>query len=158
MDPGGQSAFGTKAGDLFTRITIVAAACWIFLLAFCVWWYTESDFTAALADDELLGTGPAIVAPADGGMSGPPSSDPSMSMPPPGTGEASSPVVPTETAPAGDRLSQPLKWMRPICRKLGIPPRKMPKNLLQKHLRGADQEQSSSQRTRSGKADRKTRC
>ncbi len=28
---GGQSAFGTKAGDLFTRITIVAAAFWIIL-------------------------------------------------------------------------------------------------------------------------------
>ncbi len=28
---GGQSAFGTKAGDLFTRITIVAAAFWIVL-------------------------------------------------------------------------------------------------------------------------------
>ncbi|MFO1065239.1 MAG: preprotein translocase subunit SecG [Pirellulales bacterium] len=31
--PGGQSAFGTKAGDLFTRITIVVAAIWIFLCA-----------------------------------------------------------------------------------------------------------------------------
>ncbi len=28
---GGQSAFGTKAGDLFTRITIGAAAFWILL-------------------------------------------------------------------------------------------------------------------------------
>ena len=28
---GGQSAFGTKAGDLFTRITIVVAAFWILL-------------------------------------------------------------------------------------------------------------------------------
>ncbi|MDA0253400.1 MAG: preprotein translocase subunit SecG [Planctomycetota bacterium] len=28
---GGQSAFGTKAGDLFTRITVVAAAIWIIL-------------------------------------------------------------------------------------------------------------------------------
>ena len=28
---GGQSAFGTKAGDLFTRITIVVAAIWILL-------------------------------------------------------------------------------------------------------------------------------
>jgi preprotein translocase subunit SecG len=28
---GGQSAFGTKAGDLFTRITIVVAALWIVL-------------------------------------------------------------------------------------------------------------------------------
>src|ERR1700761_3870737 len=30
---GGQSAFGTKAGDLFTRITIVTAAIWILLCA-----------------------------------------------------------------------------------------------------------------------------
>lgn len=28
---GGQSAFGTKAGDLFTRVTIVAATFWILL-------------------------------------------------------------------------------------------------------------------------------
>src|SRR5205085_2060009 len=28
---GGQSAFGAKAGDLFTRITIVVAAVWIVL-------------------------------------------------------------------------------------------------------------------------------
>ncbi len=34
--PGGQSAFGTKAGDLFTRITIGVAAVWIFLCASAV--------------------------------------------------------------------------------------------------------------------------
>jgi len=28
---GGQSAFGTKAGDFFTRVTIVAATVWILL-------------------------------------------------------------------------------------------------------------------------------
>ena len=28
---GGQSAFGTKAGDVFTRVTVVAAICWILL-------------------------------------------------------------------------------------------------------------------------------
>jgi|LakMenEpi03Aug12_release.lakeMendotaPanAssembly.Ray.scaffolds.fasta_scaffold27675_3 preprotein translocase subunit SecG len=28
---GGQSAFGTKAGDVFTRITVIAASCWIML-------------------------------------------------------------------------------------------------------------------------------
>src|SRR5215470_17727836 len=28
---GGQSAFGTKAGDLFTRITIIVAAIWVLL-------------------------------------------------------------------------------------------------------------------------------
>src|SRR5689334_5332969 len=34
--PGGQSALGTKAGDVFTRITIVVAAIWIFLCASAV--------------------------------------------------------------------------------------------------------------------------
>ena len=34
--PGGQSAFGTKAGDIFTRITIVTAALWIFLCVLAV--------------------------------------------------------------------------------------------------------------------------
>lgn len=33
---GGQSAFGTKAGDLFTRITIVVAAIWVLLALACV--------------------------------------------------------------------------------------------------------------------------
>lgn len=28
---GGQSAFGTKAGDVFTKITVIVAACWILL-------------------------------------------------------------------------------------------------------------------------------
>lgn len=34
--PGGQSALGTKAGDVFTRITIVVATIWIFLCAMAV--------------------------------------------------------------------------------------------------------------------------
>ena len=34
---GGQSAFGTKAGDLFTKITIGVAAFWIVLCIFTVW-------------------------------------------------------------------------------------------------------------------------
>ncbi len=34
--PGGQSALGTKAGDVFTRITIVVAGIWIFLCASAV--------------------------------------------------------------------------------------------------------------------------
>jgi len=33
---GGQSAFGTKAGDTFTKITIGAAAFWIILCLVCV--------------------------------------------------------------------------------------------------------------------------
>jgi preprotein translocase subunit SecG len=33
---GGSSAFGSRAGDLFTRITIGVAAVWIFLIMFHV--------------------------------------------------------------------------------------------------------------------------
>ena len=33
---GGQSAFGTKAGDLFTRITVVVATIWIALCIFAI--------------------------------------------------------------------------------------------------------------------------
>jgi len=50
--PGGQSVFGSKAGDLFTRITVVLATVWIFLLAFAVWWYNEDSLSSALAGTE----------------------------------------------------------------------------------------------------------
>lgn len=35
--PGGQSAFGSKAGDMFTRITFATAGVWIFLCALAMW-------------------------------------------------------------------------------------------------------------------------
>src|ERR1041384_5539906 len=37
---GGQSAFGAKAGALFTRITIGVATFWIILCAFSVWYFS----------------------------------------------------------------------------------------------------------------------
>ena len=40
---GGQSAFGTKAGDVFTRVTIGAATFWILLCAFSVKILSTSD-------------------------------------------------------------------------------------------------------------------
>jgi len=45
---GGQSAFGTKAGDLFTRITIGVAAFWIVLCIFTV------KFLGAGGGDDLI--------------------------------------------------------------------------------------------------------
>ncbi len=36
---GGQSAFGVKAGDIFTRITAIAVILWIFVAAFACFWY-----------------------------------------------------------------------------------------------------------------------
>jgi len=59
--PGGQSAFGTKAGDLFTRITSFVALGWITLCAFTMW---------SLGPDTVvkdLSNGPTVSAsPADG--------------------------------------------------------------------------------------------
>lgn len=40
---GGQSAFGTKAGDLFTKITIGVATFWIVLCTLSVWLMGGSD-------------------------------------------------------------------------------------------------------------------
>ena len=47
---GGQSAFGTKAGDVFTRITVIVAACWILLciLAINVLGRSQSLFNPTL--------------------------------------------------------------------------------------------------------------
>ena len=59
---GGQSAFGTKAGDLFTRITIGVAAFWIILCVFTVW--KLSDPAGPLSGQQPLGGGDAMSAPA----------------------------------------------------------------------------------------------
>jgi preprotein translocase subunit SecG len=40
---GGQSAFGTKAGDLFTRVTIIVATVWILLCAGAVKYFKPSE-------------------------------------------------------------------------------------------------------------------
>ncbi|MEZ6103980.1 MAG: preprotein translocase subunit SecG [Pirellulaceae bacterium] len=63
---GGQSAFGTKAGDTFTRITIVAATLWILLCMLAVYALRYDPKT----DGALAGRGedrPSAGADADGG-------------------------------------------------------------------------------------------
>jgi preprotein translocase subunit SecG len=50
--PGGQSAFGTKAGDLFTRITIGVATVWIFLCAAAVVSLKAKKFTTDVTRTE----------------------------------------------------------------------------------------------------------
>jgi len=40
---GGQSAFGTKAGDTFTRVTMVTAAVWIGLCMLSIWFLGSQD-------------------------------------------------------------------------------------------------------------------
>lgn len=42
---GGQSAFGAKAGDVFTRVTIVVATVWILLCVVTVKYFSEESGT-----------------------------------------------------------------------------------------------------------------
>ncbi len=67
---GGQSAFGTKAGDVFTKITVGVAAFWILLciLALNVLGRQASKFNAAtLGTAAPIGTGNTVVPSAPGG-------------------------------------------------------------------------------------------
>ena len=61
---GGSSAFGAKAGDIFTRITVVAAAFWILL---CVAAAKLGPSTAGsrldVGNDSSVSTEPALTAP-----------------------------------------------------------------------------------------------
>lgn len=76
--PGGQSAFGSKAGDTFTLITVVVAAVWGFTCAFTMWLLgthapttaiTDSAMTAGPGDDANETSG-LVVPPMDGGEAG----------------------------------------------------------------------------------------
>lgn len=59
---GGSSAFGAKAGDVFTRITIVTASIWIVVCAAAVYWANNKG--------DRLGSLPAA-APASSTTEGP---------------------------------------------------------------------------------------
>ena len=66
--PGGQSAFGSKAGDTFTVITVVVASIWGFTCAFTMWLLgthspttmTDTTTLSAGPDDENAETPPPI--------------------------------------------------------------------------------------------------
>jgi preprotein translocase subunit SecG len=103
---GGQSAFGTKAGDLFTRITVGVAAFWIVL---CILATNLLSRQQSLLSSELGGAAPQATAPmtptqpmttpqppAAGDGNGAPAADQSLSLP--ATPAATEPAA--ETAPA----------------------------------------------------------
>ncbi|MEM6689915.1 MAG: preprotein translocase subunit SecG [Planctomycetota bacterium] len=61
--PGGQSAFGSKAGDTFTFITVVVAMVWGLVSAFTLWNYkaestmvTSSPAAESQTEDDGVGT------------------------------------------------------------------------------------------------------
>lgn len=90
--PGGQSAFGTKAGDLFTRITIVTAAVWIVLLAAAAYTLKEKD----LPETGVVGDiGPSLTDPNASKSGAGAGADPAT---PPATSGAVPPVATTPPA------------------------------------------------------------
>ncbi|SMP52952.1 preprotein translocase subunit SecG [Neorhodopirellula lusitana] len=57
--PGGQSAFGSKAGDTFTVITVGVAGVWILVCAFAMWLLgMHNPAVANLNDDSEMSAGP----------------------------------------------------------------------------------------------------
>ena len=115
---GGQSAFGTKAGDMFTRITIVIAAIWILLSMTSLKVLGDRSASAGLAPGArgrpaAVTPGSAIPGktapgevPAEGGVALPPGTAEPAATPPAGepaptTTPPASPPPPAATPPAG---------------------------------------------------------
>ncbi|PQO27484.1 preprotein translocase subunit SecG [Blastopirellula marina] len=67
---GGQSAFGAKAGDMFTRITVVVAVFWILLCIFATMGLQDSGASKLTGSGSGAATGlPGDTLPGDGGPS-----------------------------------------------------------------------------------------
>ena len=112
---GGQSAFGTKAGDLFTRITVGVAAFWIIL---CLLATNLLGRQQSLLSSELGGATPQATAPmtptqpmtspqppaATGGPAA--ATEPSLSLPATPAGEAgkdaATPAATSAAVPAAE--------------------------------------------------------
>ena len=90
---GGSSAFGAKAGDIFTRITIVTAAIWICVCAGAFYWANhQSDRLGATAIPSTTST---QTAPAGRVLGGPATNDEKSST----TAETTDAAESTEAAP-----------------------------------------------------------
>jgi len=87
---GGQSAFGTKAGDLFTRITIGVAAFWIVICIFAVKYLGSRH--------DLIDAGLGGESPAKPGLTAPPSTE---SEEPDGNGSPAVPAAPGNSGEGG---------------------------------------------------------
>jgi preprotein translocase subunit SecG len=98
---GGQSAFGTKAGDVFTKITIGVAAFWILLciLALNVLGRPNSLFNDSLGSAAPLSTGNTPVGGSAAGTGLPIDAVPGQTAQEPGSaGESAPPAAPEAPA------------------------------------------------------------
>ena len=104
---GGQSAFGVKAGDIFTRITAVLVLLWIFFSALAARWYKEdsldiqADTSATTSMSTGVGMGGTTELPAIPPVVSPATAPANPAPANPVVEPASVPAVPTEPAAPG---------------------------------------------------------
>ncbi len=91
--PGGQSAFGTKAGDIFTRVTIIVASVWIVLSAVAVYFFNEPSAGSALSNTTINTTSTSNPGDVNPGMGSLPNTG-AMAPLAPGAG-STTPTLPT---------------------------------------------------------------
>jgi len=108
---GGQSAFGTKAGDLFTKITVGVAAVWIVL---CILATNLLSRQQSLLSSELGGSAPQATAPMTPTqpMTQPMNQPMTQPQPPAATGGESTPAAaatPAAEVPAAASEPAPAK-------------------------------------------------
>jgi preprotein translocase subunit SecG len=101
---GGASAFGTKAGDLFTRITIGVAAVWI-LLSMAALKVLNDRSPIARSRPGSAATAPEVPGPdknppSKGSATLPKAGDAKSAPASKATGGDTAPAVPTKSAPA----------------------------------------------------------
>lgn len=106
---GGQSAFGVKAGDIFTRVTAIAVLIWIFTCALAARWYKpeeldiDADMSSSTPTNTIGAGGSGLGSDGAGLGSGLPVTDgvPSGSgaVPGLGSGEATPAKDPALTEP-----------------------------------------------------------
>lgn len=94
---GGSSAFGTKAGDVFTRVTIYVACFW-FLLAMLLVWSSNSNPTSAF--DNAAGADSAFGADSKSGDAADKAADNIDVVPRPPTSKPTPSVDPKPSQPA----------------------------------------------------------
>jgi preprotein translocase subunit SecG len=117
---GGSSAFGTKAGDVFTRVTMIAAAIWIVLSMLLVVAYNRprksafddgrgAEVSKEVSPKKTPGKAPTTDAGVTGAGAGTTSPEPSSdkpASPEPSTG-ATSPVAPASTSTVPAAIPEP---------------------------------------------------
>lgn len=106
---GGQSAFGSKAGDVFTRITIGTAVVWIFLSMITISIFNPPEQKISLEDDS-----PSIESGMGDELTDPPADDGPLpgvtdqpSEPLPGEGNGSQPETPKTDGQANPQPTDP---------------------------------------------------